>query len=307
MTVSASSLPRGAYAALATPVCAGGALDVDGLEHLVRHVVAGGAVGISPAGSTGEGARLTPAQRVEVTAQVRRFAPAGMPLIAGAPVRDAVEGTAQLEALADAGADAALVSIQVPYPLEERDVADVYEHLAGTARIPMVLYHIPAYTGIRLAVELVARLAAHPNVAGIKDSSRDMEYLQQVLAATADRDFRVFTGTDTLLLASLAMGVHGTIAASANLVPELAAGICAAFDAGDLLQARALQARLARIVFACRRGAAPAGWKAALSLRGICGPDLVPPGSALSGSLLDRLRADLAAEPAEATAGGRGA
>lgn len=307
MTVSASSLPRGAYAALATPVCPGGALDVDGLERLVKHVVAGGAVGISPAGSTGEGGRLAQAQRAEVTAQVRRFAPAGMPLVAGAPVRDAVDGAAQLEALAEAGADAALVSIQVPYPLEDRDVARVYEQLAEAARLPLVLYNIPSYTGIRLPVEMVARLAAHPNVAGMKDSSRDVEYLQQVLAATDGLDFRLFTGTDTLLVASLAMGVHGTIAASVNLVPELAAGICAAFDAGDLVQARALQARLARIVFACRRGAAPAGWKAALALRGICGADLVPPGSALTGSLLDALRADLAAEPAAGFAGLPGA
>jgi dihydrodipicolinate synthase/N-acetylneuraminate lyase len=259
----------------------------------VSHVVSGGAVGLSPAGSTGEGARLSCQERARVTAAVRELAPPAMPIVAGAPVANAAAGVAEIAALNDAGADAALVSVQAIYPLSDNDVSRLYETLAESSPVPIVLYNIPVYTGVRLPVELVARLARHPNVAGIKDSSRDMEYLQQVVTATADADFRVFTGTDTLLVASLALGVHGTIAASVNLVPELAVGICRAFAANDLAGARVLQKRLTRVVLACRRGPAPAGWKAALAIRGICGAALVPPGAALDESSRDELAAIL--------------
>ncbi len=96
------------------------------------------------------------------------------------------------------------------------------------------------------------RLAAHPAVAGIKDSSRDMEYLQQVIYATAGADFSVFTGSDTLLAASLTLGAAGTLTAAANLVPELTSGLHHAVAAGRLAEALSLQQRLTRIVSACR-------------------------------------------------------
>ncbi|MGH3744515.1 MAG: dihydrodipicolinate synthase family protein, partial [Mycobacteriales bacterium] len=156
-------------------------------------------------------------------------------------------------------------------------------------------YNIPVYTGIRIAPDLVGRLAAHPSVLGIKDSSRDMEYLQEVVYATAGADFRVLTGTDTLLVASLVLGAHGTIAASVNLVPQLAVGIHRAYTSGDLMAARAQQKQLVRVVMACRRGPAPAGWKAALAIVGICADTMAAPASVLS----EPLRTELARELAE--------
>jgi dihydrodipicolinate synthase/N-acetylneuraminate lyase len=165
-----------------------------------------------------------------------------------------------------------------------------YEKLADRSDLPLVLYNIPAYTGVRIAPDVVARLAVHPNIAGIKDSSRDMEYQQGVVFASAGAPFRVYTGSDTLLLASLAAGAHGTIAASVNLVPELATGIHRAFTSGDLATARREQERLFRVVMACRSGPAPAGWKAALAIAGICEPHLAPP----AGPLPAPMREDLA-------------
>jgi 4-hydroxy-tetrahydrodipicolinate synthase len=282
-------LPAGVYAALATPIDAGGALDGAGLERLVARVVAGGADGISPVGSTGEGARLTREQRLDVVRRVRSLVPDDLPVIAGAPLFDIAGGLSELAALADAGADAALVSPQSGYQLFDNDVLRFFEGLAERSTLPLVLYNIPAYTGVRIATDVVGRLAEHPNVVGVKDSSRDMEYLQGVVFATSETAFRVFTGTDTLLAASLAAGADGTIAASVNVVPELAVAIHRAFTSGDLAAARREQGRLFRVVMACRRGPAPAGWKAALSAVGICEAYLAPPGSALPAPMRDEL------------------
>lgn len=295
MTAGASFHPAGAMVALATPVRADGTLDDGGLERLVHRVVDGGVAGISPAGSTGEGALLTRAQRHEVVRRVRDLAP-GLPVIPGLPLTTLREGPADLAALADAGATAALVAVPSYYPVTDDGVLRLYETLADAAPIPLLLYNIPVYTKTVLAPEVVGRLARHPGIAGIKDSSRNMEYHQQVIYATAGAEFSVLTGSDILFVASLTLGAVGTIAASGNLIPGVLAGIYAAVRGGDAAQALSLQERLARIVLACRRGPAPAGWKAALEIAGVCGAHLIPPGTGLPEADYRTLAALLTAE-----------
>ena len=288
--------PSGAMVALLTPLDADGRLDEHGLERLVERVVAGGIDGISPNGSTGEGARLGRQRRIAVATRVRKLAPDGMPVVSGVPLTTLDEGRAELDDLAELGATAALVAPPSYYPLPDESVLRMYEALAGDAPLPLLLYNIPIFTKVRLAPGVVARLATHPAIAGIKDSSRDMEYQQELIAATADAEFAVLTGADSLLVASLAVGVAGSITAGANLVPELPVGIQRAFHAGDFRTATELQRRLARIVAACNAGEPPAGWKAALSVAGVCGPDLAAPAAALPATLRATLEIRLAAE-----------
>jgi len=288
--------PSGAMVALLTPLDADGRLDEHGLERLVERVVAAGIDGISPNGSTGEGARLGRQRRIAVATRVRKLAPDGMPVVSGVPLTTLDEGRAELDDLAELGATAALVAPPSYYPLPDESVLRMYEALAGDAPLPLLLYNIPIFTKVRLAPGVVARLATHPAIAGIKDSSRDMEYQQELIAATADAEFAVLTGADSLLVASLAVGVAGSITAGANLVPELPVGIQRAFHAGDFRTATELQRRLARIVAACNAGEPPAGWKAALSVAGVCGPDLAAPAAALPATLRATLEIRLAAE-----------
>lgn len=296
MTTGASYHPAGAMVALATPVQADGNLDEGGLERLVQRVLDGGVDGISPTGSTGEGALLTREQRLAVCRRVRELAPPGTPVIPGVPLVTLREGAAELEAAAAAGATAALVAAPYYYPLSDDSVLRLYETLAEHSPIPLLLYNIPPFTKISIAPAVVARLAEHPAVTGIKDSSRDMVYQQQVLYATANADFSVLTGTDSLLVASLTLGAAGTIAASANLVPGLTTGVYRAFRNGHTHAALSLQQRLTRVTTACRRGYFPAGWKAALEIAGVCAAHPVPPGSALSIEERAQLAAKLAAE-----------
>lgn len=281
--------------ALATPLNADGHVDEEGLQRLLQRVLAGHVHGVSPVGSTGEGARLTTAQRLKVTARVRADVPVDLPVIPGVPLITVAEGREELDALAGLGATAALVAPPAYYPLCDTDVRRLYEALADESPLPLLLYNIPSFTKIRIAPEIVGELAAHSNIVGVKDSSRDMEYLVQVLGQVADEgDFSVLTGTDSLLVPSLAVGAHGAIAASANLVPDLATEIYHAFTSGDGERALRLQQRLVRVVTTCRCGDFPAGWKAALSIVGVCNAYLAAPASQLDPSLRRSLEEDLA-------------
>lgn len=284
----------GVMVALVTPADGNGAVDATAVERLVKRTLAGGVSGISPVGSTGEGPKLTSAERVSLTARVRALVPPGLPVVPGVPASNLTDALSELEALAKAGANAALVSPPSYYPLPDEAVRSLYEGLADRSPLPLLLYNIPAFTKVRIAPEVAATLAGHPNVIGMKDSSRDLEYQQQVIQACsgADSGFRVLTGTDTLLVASLVIGAAGAIVASANLAPELPVGIYQAFTSGDVEAAGRLQGQLVRVVAACRRASFPAGWKTALEIAGVCGAHPVPPGTLLSSDQ----RAELAAE-----------
>lgn len=303
------TLPAGALVALATPTTPMGEPDLEALDRLLEHVVSGGVAGISPCGSTGEGARLTAHQRLAVTARVIDRT-AGLPVIAGVPVSAVPDAEAELRQLHDLGARAALVAPPAYFPMTEAEVEAFYRRLADGSPIPLVLYNIPAFTRIPVQARTIGRLASHPNVVGLKDSSRDLEYLQAAVGAVrseAIEDFRIYTGTDTLLVASSLEGADGSIAASANLVPELAVQILNLIST-DLPRAIELQRRLAGIVASCRKGTPPAGWKAALSLLGLCTPLPVAPALPLPEDAIEQLRQELLGvllhEPAESGAAG---
>jgi dihydrodipicolinate synthase/N-acetylneuraminate lyase len=286
----------GVTVALTTPLDGRGEFDEPAMERILKRAVGGGVVALSPTGSTGEGPRLGWALRQRVNRFVRAVAPAELPMVSGVNVTSVTETLIELEHLADAGADAALVSPPSYYPTTEAELIRLYEDLAQRSPLPLLLYNIPVFTRVEFSPGVVSALAELPGIIGIKDSSRNMEYLQQVLAHTRGRnDFVVLTGTDSLYLPSLILGVHGTICASANLAPALSVGVHNDFAAGDLPAAMARQQRLAALVSACRVGAFPAGWKAALSIVGLCGPDVAAPALPLApplrATLEQRLRA----------------
>jgi len=278
----------GITVALLTPLDENGAVDEASLQRLVRRVVDGGVVGIGPTGSTGEGARLPRDQRVETTRLVRELAP-DVPVVSGVPLSSVAEGADELDRLAENGATAALVAPPHYYPAADAELVHLYTWLADRSPLPLLLYNIPMFTKVSFSPAVVAELAAHPGIVGIKDSSRDVDYFQRLLAATDGLGFTVLTGSDTFLLAALLAGATGAIAASANLVPELSTGLVAAHARGDVAEASRLQQRLSAVIYACRAGTLPAGWKAALSHLGVIQPYLAAPAQPLDPARRDRL------------------
>lgn len=264
-------------AALATPLDETGAIDTTGLGRLVAHILAGGADGLCPAGSTGEGPLLSLATRIYLVEAVAGSAPAGTPVIPGTLSVNPDETLVDIESYAKAGATAVLVPPPFYYPLGDGAVADFFGYLAKRSPLPVLLYNIPAMTKVSISPSVVADLAGHGAIAGMKDSSRDMEYFCSVASAVGPGvDFDLLTGSDTLLLASLASGAKGTIAASVNLVPGLVSSLYKAAKSAEP-NAGDLQRKLADVVFACRKPGFPAGWKAALKLAGLCEAHVAAP------------------------------
>jgi 4-hydroxy-tetrahydrodipicolinate synthase len=287
----------GVIVALLSPVDREGRVDHGALRQLVERVVAGGVTGVSPLGSTGEGYSLGLEQRLAVVDTVAAAVPAGMPVIPGVFAHNHEQALAEIAAYAGHGGTAVLAAPPGYYALAAAEQEAYFSRVADTAALPLVLYNIPVFTKVQIAVPAAVALACHPRVIGLKDSGRDLGYAAELLdaVAAAGADFSVLTGTDSVLVAYMLAGARGTICASANIVPGLVRAVYDAVRAGKLDDALSHEAKLRAVNAACGAGALPAAFKAAVAAAGIGEPWLVPPRLPLTqaetATLLDRLTA----------------
>ncbi|MEA2629260.1 MAG: hypothetical protein QOJ10_1720 [Chloroflexota bacterium] len=285
---------RGVLPALVTPLTREGEVDEAAVERLVGHVLAGGVHGLLPLGSTGESASLDEKSRRAMLTATVKAAAGKVPVICGVVQSRLAAARAEVKTAADLGAIAALVAPPYYYPIDQATVLDFYRRVADSSPLPILVYNIPQNTKVVIEPATLSTLAHEGAVAGIKDSSRDFEYFETVCVAVRDlSEFRIFTGSDTMLLASLAMGGAGTICGAGNIAPGWVVKIFDDFERGDLKAARAQQDLLLQLILAVRGGVFPAAIKAAMHLQGICDPWPVPPVAPLEERATGRLREQL--------------
>jgi dihydrodipicolinate synthase/N-acetylneuraminate lyase len=272
-----------------------GNVDEPAVDRLVEHVIAGGVHGLLTLGSTGETASLDEPSRRATLRAVIKAARRRVTVIAGVAQSHLAAARGEVEAAAELGADAALVAPPFYYPTDQKGVLAFYRELSAGSPLPLMLYNIPQFTKVVAEPATVAALAREGTIKGIKDSSRDFEYFEGVCIATRDLpEFQVFTGSDTMLLASLAMGGAGTICGAANIAPHWVVRIYEEYRRGDVEAARASQDRLYELVQAIRVGVFPLSIKSAAHQLGICEPWSAPPARRLEPKLEARLREQLA-------------
>src|ERR1700687_1312800 len=229
----------GVLPALISPLNSDGSVDEAAVGRLVEHVIKGGVRGILALGSTGETASLDETARRKVVSSVVAAAAGRVPVISGVAQSHLRAARTEVAAAAQLGAVAALVTPPFYYFIDQPTVLAFYRSLAKDSPIPIFLYNIPQYTKVVAEPATVAALAREGTIAGIKDSSRDFEYFEGICIATRNLPaFRIFTGSDTMLLASLAMGGAGTICGAANVAPHWVVRIFEAFQGGDMVAAR---------------------------------------------------------------------
>lgn len=236
----------GIFAPVTTPFHAGSEdLDLEGFGRNVRAHIAEGLHGVVVAGSTGEAALLSEQERVALIATAREHTPSDRLVIAGCGGESTRQTVARTKAAHEAGADAVLVV--APHYYANAMTAEVlrrhYLRVADESPRPVILYNIPKYMHFALSAELVAELAAHRNVIGIKDSSGVLEMLQGFLRAQHDT-FSVLTGSGSGLQAGLEAGARGGILAVSLFAAGFAREVFRAVRAGEAAAATAAQARL---------------------------------------------------------------
>jgi len=263
---------QGVFPPIPTPFDERGTIDAHALQRNMewwnRHALSGVAV----LGSNGEAVHLTDGEQEKLIAQARRLLPPDQILIAGASAFSTHATTAAVNRAANAGANAALVL--PPFYYKNQMTPDVlvkhFSTIADAASIPIILYNVPANTGIDIDAETIICLSQHDNVIGLKDSGGNMAKLSQV-AGSAAGGFRVLAGSAGFLLPALAVGASGGILALANIAPEYCLRILQYHDAGQSKEAAALQGRITSLNTAVTRRWGVPGLKAAMDRMGLYG------------------------------------
>jgi 4-hydroxy-2-oxoglutarate aldolase len=243
-------------------------LDLATLGEHIRRLCDRGITGFVALGSNGEAVHLDDDERRAVIAAVRVAAGGDAQVLAGAGAQSTRATIALCRLAAASGADVALVLPPHYYraQMTGHAVRAHYLAVADASPLPVVLYNMPANAaGVDLDAETIIALSAHPNIAGMKDSSGNVTKLAEV-AAGARHGFAVLAGSAGFLLPALVVGASGAIAALANVAPRECLELLRLHQTGDLAAARALQARLVPINSAVTSGYGVAGLKAALQL-----------------------------------------
>jgi 4-hydroxy-tetrahydrodipicolinate synthase len=231
--------------------------------------VAGGVAGVVPCGTTGESPTLTPDEHARVVERVVGKVKGRVGVIAGAGSNATREAASMAEHAEKAGADA--VMVVVPYynrPTQE----GLYRHfveVAKSVRLPIVVYNIPARTGLDLAPETLARIAeAAPNVVATKEATGNVLRAQKILQ-TMGQAMTVLCGDDALTLPMVAIGARGVISVTSNAFPaEVSRATRLALE-GTWDEARRAHLALLPVHEAMFLEASPAPVKAVLAMRGV--------------------------------------
>jgi 4-hydroxy-tetrahydrodipicolinate synthase len=284
---------RGIIPALVTPFDVDEEIDVAALERVIERVLAAGVHGVFVVGSQGEFYALESAEQRALIAAAVRAVDGRVPVYAGVTAVTTREAVARARAAEAAGADA--ITALPPFFVEPspEELTQHFLALADATDLPLVLYNQPARTGVALTTDLVVRLAEHPRIVAIKDSSASLNQTAAYVDAVPE-DFAVLSGNDAQIAWALLAGADGAIASTANVAPELAVGIYDAVTAGDVVRARGLQRRLARLRATFDLGTFPVVVKEAMALVGEPVGGCRAPVGPLAEDARERLRAVLA-------------
>jgi len=281
--------PFGIIPAMVTPLTPGDELNLPALRRLTEYLIEGGSHAVFATGSQGEFWAFSAEEKRRVWETVVEAAGGRVPVYAGTAAVTTREAIALTRLAEQAGVDA--VSVLTPYFISpsESQLSDHYRAVAESTSLPVLLYSNPARTGVKLSIDLVARLAEVENIVGIKDSTGDLELTSEYIRVVPD-SFSVLMGRDTLIYAALLSGAKGAIAATGNVCPALVAQIYDRFIAGDLEGAQHCQQELAPLRMAFSWGTFPVVIKEALDLMGMqAGPGRSPVGP-LSAEQRQRLK-----------------
>jgi 4-hydroxy-tetrahydrodipicolinate synthase len=231
-------------------------------------VLSAGASGLCVNGATGEYAAATRQERQEAVVRARRIAGPSTLVVSGVGSTVWTRVLSLARDSEEAGADALLVPAPHFFEYAPDDLAEFYERVAEAARIPVLIYNLPAFTG-GLPVELAVRLIGEqPGIAGIKDSSGRLDILERLAAQGGGATALV--GNDTVLAEALRRGLcDGVISGVAGVAPELTIALWRSAQSGDWERFALVDARLRELIAHLESFPTPWGLKVMAEARGL--------------------------------------
>ena len=272
---------HGVVVPMVTPVKENGTLDTQAVERIIAFFAQ---AGVSPLlmGTTGEGNSVSQKDGQLFVETAVKAAQGRITIYAGLTGNCFAEQLAQAEAYTHAGADVIVATLPTYYALTEEQMENYYRTLASSIKGPLMLYNILATTHMSIPVEVIRRLADHPNIVGLKDSERDLERMAQCIEIAKGReDFCYFCGWAAQSAHSLELGGDGIVPSTGNFVPEMFQQLYEAAVKGDMATANRLQDETNEIAKIYQKdrtlGQSLTALKVMMQTKGLCEPWMLMP------------------------------
>jgi Dihydrodipicolinate synthase/N-acetylneuraminate lyase len=268
---------------LVTPLIDNDHIDIEGLERLIEHVIAGGVHGIFILGTTGEAQSLSFSLRTEMIKQTARILKGRLPLLVGISDTSIVESINLAKTAAEFGADALVSAPPYYFATGQPELAEFYESLIPELALPVFLYNMPTHTKVSFAPSTIRRIAQNPKVIGFKDSSANGAYFQAVMHEMRDHEhFSIFVGPEEMTAEVVLLGANGGVNGGANMFPKLYVDLFNAARDKDIERVRFLHNKVMQISASVYNigsfgSSYLKGVKCTLSLLGICNDFLASP------------------------------
>jgi 4-hydroxy-tetrahydrodipicolinate synthase len=258
----------GVGTALVTPFTKNGDLDEAAVRRLGRRQIDAGVHFLVPCGTTGENPTLSDGERTRIVEILVDEADGQVPILAGAGGYDTNDVIRTARAMQKAGA-AGLLSVTPYYnkPTPE-GLFQHYRAIAESTPLPIIVYNVPSRTGVNVDVATLARMAAIPNIVGVKEASGNMSQMCEICRAMP-AEFVVLSGDDSLTLPLMAVGGRGIVSVSANEIPAEMVQMVEAAERNDFAAARAIHTRIMPLLTANFVEANPGPVKAAMADMGL--------------------------------------
>jgi 4-hydroxy-tetrahydrodipicolinate synthase len=237
---------RGAFTALVTPMTESGEIDYEGFRRLVQFQITEGIDGIVPLGTTGENPTLDDSEEDKLIEIAVKESKGKIQVIVGAGSNDTKHMIKYVERAKKKGADAALVV--TPYYNKPNDDG-LLRHFEAAAKcgIPIIVYNIASRTGRNIQTSLMEKIAAIPGIAGVKESSGDINQMGDVINGIAIQSagkFSVLSGDDSFTLPLISMGGDGVVSVLSNILPAKVKALTSSALEGNFEKARSLHYEL---------------------------------------------------------------
>jgi len=266
---------------LVTPLKDNETLDIESLERLIEHLIAGGVHGLFILGTTGEEQSLSYRVRKQMIEETCRINQGRLPVLACITDTSIIESINLANIAADCGASGVVSAPPYYFATGQPELAQFYEELVPQLPLPVFLYNMPSHVKVSFAPSTIHRIAQNQQVVGFKDSSANAVYFQSVMHTMKDRpDFAMLVGPEEITGECVLLGGHGGINGGANMFPELYVGMYNAAKAGNLPEVLRLQQYIMQISSSIytvgQHGSSYLkGLKCALSILGVINDDFV--------------------------------
>ncbi len=279
---SSEPLYRGIVPPLVTPLADRDKLDHAGTQRLLEHVIDGGVNGIFILGTTGEAPSLSYRLRREFIQLVGEIVAQRVPVFVGITDTSLVESLRLADFAKEAGIDAVVLSTPYYFPAGQTELIQYIADIVEEISLPLMLYNMPSLTKVWFEIDTLRTLTQHDQIVGVKDSSGDMKYFQQMLALKELRpDWSMFIGPEHLTAQAIGMGGDGGVNGGANIYPQLFVDLYQAAVEQNHQEIELLTQRVDRLqqIYTVGKYASRfiKATKCALSINGICSDHMAEP------------------------------